>query len=100
MNVTSERVSKIERIELDEEVPVYDIEVPKNNNFTLSNGIVVHNSKDVSDAVAGAVANALEEELVESSGNSDDSGIIAEVNRSSGNNEMEELFGEMFSDFM
>lgn len=28
------------------EVPVYDIEVPSNHNFVLSNGAIVHNSKD------------------------------------------------------
>jgi hypothetical protein len=48
-------------------VPVYDIEVPETNNFALTAGIFVHNSKDVSDAVAGAVHNVLSTSFVENS---------------------------------
>lgn len=33
--------------------PVYDITVPETENFALATGVFVHNSKDVSDAVAG-----------------------------------------------
>lgn len=37
-------------------IPVYDIEVDSpNHNFCLGNGVVVHNSKDIADAVCGAV---------------------------------------------
>ena len=36
--------------------PVYDLTVPKYANFT-ANGIIVHNSKDISDAVAGSIWN-------------------------------------------
>lgn len=45
-------------INLDNPIPVYDIEVDSpNHNFCLSNGVVVHNSKDIADAVSGAVYN-------------------------------------------
>lgn len=52
------RIKSITRVVLPEPIPVYDIEVPKFHNFTLANGIVVHNSKDISDSLAGAVFNA------------------------------------------
>lgn len=43
-------------VNLDNKLAVYDLEVDsKIPNFCLSNGIVVHNSKDISDAVVGAV---------------------------------------------
>ncbi|PKP53832.1 MAG: hypothetical protein CVT92_02550 [Bacteroidetes bacterium HGW-Bacteroidetes-1] len=44
-------VSFVITIISDEEIPVYDIEVPLTSNFALSAGIFVHNSKDLSDAV-------------------------------------------------
>jgi hypothetical protein len=34
---------------------VWDIEVDHYHNFALTSGIFVHNSKDVTDAVAGVV---------------------------------------------
>jgi DNA gyrase subunit B len=37
---------------------VYDIEVDDNHNFALDAGVFVHNSKDMSDSLAGAVLNA------------------------------------------
>lgn len=40
--------------------PVYDITVPSTGNFSLSNFVVVHNSKDRLDAVCGSVHNAIE----------------------------------------
>lgn len=49
---------KITRIRLLNPIPVYDITVPITENFYLSSGIVVHNSKDQMDAVAGAVESA------------------------------------------
>ena len=39
---------------------VYDLTVPETENFALSSGVFVHNSKDVADAVCGAVYNAME----------------------------------------
>lgn len=41
-------------LRLSSPVPVYDIETEE-GNFCLSNGVVVHNSKDIWDAVSGAV---------------------------------------------
>ncbi len=38
-----------------EEIPVYDISVPKHSNFALESGIFVHNSKDLADAVVRVV---------------------------------------------
>lgn len=37
---------------------VYDIEVADNHNFALACGVFVHNSKDISDAVCGAIYTA------------------------------------------
>ena len=56
MIVTS-RVRKITK----KKVPttkVYDLEVPKYSNFMLANGMIVHNSKDISDGVTGALYGA------------------------------------------
>lgn len=47
-------------INLDVEIPVYDLEVPGNHNFMLSSGVIVHNSKDIADSLAGALTNASE----------------------------------------
>jgi len=41
-------------VKLDTAVPVYDLEVDEYDNFALSAGIIVHNSKDLADSVAGA----------------------------------------------
>lgn len=43
-------------VKLDKEIPVYDIHSSSGlHNFCLGNGIVVHNSKDIFDAVDGCV---------------------------------------------
>lgn len=52
------KIKSKKEIVLDTPIPVYDIEVPKTSNFTLSSGVVVHNSKDISDGLAGALYNA------------------------------------------
>ena len=36
---------------------VYDLEIVDNHNFALSAGVIVHNSKDISDSVAGCIWN-------------------------------------------
>lgn len=41
------------------ETPVCDISVPIFENFALSMNLVVHNSKDISDGLAGVLAGAL-----------------------------------------
>ena len=50
-------VVNTELTQLDADTPVYDITVNKYQNFALSNGAIVHNSKDIADAVAGCVLN-------------------------------------------
>ncbi len=57
-NILHYRVTKLETVILDSAVPVYDLTIEDNPNFALSCGIFVHNSKDKSDAVCGAVYNA------------------------------------------
>ena len=37
---------------------VYDLEIQDNHNFALAAGVFVHNSKDLSDSLAGALYNA------------------------------------------
>lgn len=49
------RISKKTLLKLNKPIPVYDISCYKNSNFIIADGPVVHNSKDVSDAVAGAI---------------------------------------------
>lgn len=49
------KVVAIRRLKLPEPVPVYDVSVPGLENFKLANGPFIHNSKDVSDALAGVV---------------------------------------------
>lgn len=53
------KVRAVIPVKLDEPVPVYDLEVDDYHNFALSGGVFVHNSKDLADAVAGAVHNAV-----------------------------------------
>lgn len=52
------KLKSINRVKLDTPIPVYDLEVQRNSNFCLSNGIVIHNSKDIADAVAGSLYQA------------------------------------------
>lgn len=47
-------------VHLEKEVSVYDLEVYQWSNFFLSAGVVVHNSKDVTDASAGCLNKAVE----------------------------------------
>ena len=63
--VYNHKVKDIEIIYLDELEPVYDITVDETSNFALTNGIFVHNSKDLADAVCGAANNALESTEIE-----------------------------------
>lgn len=49
------RVTSVKRVTLSVPEPVYDLTVHGTENFKLHNGPVVHNSKDVSDALAGVV---------------------------------------------
>lgn len=53
-------ITQIDIIDLPTKTPVFDMEVPKYENFILGNGLVVHNSKDIADSLCGASYNALE----------------------------------------
>jgi hypothetical protein len=53
-------IVKIEKITLKEPIPVYDITVDGNENFIVASGVVVHNSKDEADSIAGAHYDALQ----------------------------------------
>lgn len=55
-SILNHKVKSIEFI--DKTADVYDIEVEDNHNFALDCGVFVHNSKDVCDAVCGAIYNA------------------------------------------
>ena len=55
-------IKSINFVELNNEVPVYDLYVVGNHNFQLACGVIVHNSKDISDSLAGAVFNASKHE--------------------------------------
>lgn len=44
---------------------VYDLEIKDNHNFALSAGVFVHNSKDISDSVAGSLKNAIDSDYYE-----------------------------------
>ena len=63
---------------------VYDIEVEDNHNFALNAGIFVHNSKDKSDAVCGAVYTASQyaEEFAYRYGESEALKLTVELNSS------------------
>lgn len=50
------RIKSIRKLKLDKAIPVYDLTTFKNDNFILANGVVVHNSKDMADCVAGVVS--------------------------------------------
>ena len=63
--VYNHKVKAIEIIYLDKPEPVYDITVDETSNFALTDGIFVHNSKDLADAVCGAANNALESTEIE-----------------------------------
>ena len=49
------KIKSSKLIKLSEKVPVYDIEVSETSNFKLAAGVVVHNSKDISDALIGSI---------------------------------------------
>lgn len=57
------KIIGIEEINLDTPIEVYDLEIddPDIDTFALSAGIFVHNSKDISDCLAGIVASITEE---------------------------------------
>lgn len=94
---------KVKSVEfIDDREDVYDITVSKYHNFALRSGIFVHNSKDVADGLAGAVSNALDSDMNDSS-SGDDSLLIADVNRDDIDDvvwNVSELLGEDIDKFM
>ena len=42
-------------------IEVYDMESPVTSNYCLGNGVIVHNSKDVMDAVVGCIHSAIQD---------------------------------------
>lgn len=53
-------VIKVEKLHYNIDTPVYDLSSTVNDNFALFNGVIVHNSKDLSDAYGGSLFGALE----------------------------------------
>lgn len=53
------RVRGITHTVYEEPRAIYDLEVPEYHNFALTAGVFVHNSKDLADAMTGAVYNAI-----------------------------------------
>lgn len=56
---SNHKVRYVIPVGLDTSVPVYDLEVDEWDNFALSGGVFVHNSKDLADALACAAVNAV-----------------------------------------
>lgn len=63
-----------------ESTPVYDLSIEDNHNFALASGVFVHNSKDGSDGLAGALYNALLHENDVKNDVSDLTDLIIDVN--------------------
>jgi len=53
-------VMNVEKLHYKVDTPVYDLSSTVNDNFALFNGVIVHNSKDLSDAYGGSLFGALE----------------------------------------
>lgn len=79
------KVKSIKRKQLETSIPVYDIEVPETSNFMLASGVIVHNSKDVADSLAGALYNASLHEKELSLYVSEIASTIAEANDGNAN---------------
>ena len=55
------KIKSVKRIKLNNPVPVYDLTVDGTKNFCLSSGVIIHNSKDVTDSVVGVVFNIVKD---------------------------------------
>lgn len=75
------KIKEIEYVLQPNAIPVYDIHMSHNHNFALSNGVVVHNSKDIADSLAGAVFNALQHEKELQLGNEDLVDMVLDNNK-------------------
>jgi hypothetical protein len=56
---TNHKVRYVIPVEMEDPVPVFDLEVDEWHNFALAGGVFVHNSKDEADALACAVFGAV-----------------------------------------
>lgn len=56
---SNHKVRSVIPVELEQPVPVFDLEVDRWHNFALLGGVFVHNSKDEADALACAVLGAI-----------------------------------------
>ena len=85
------KVVKIEFIS--KKADVYDIEVQDNHNFALDCGIFVHNSKDKSDAVCGALYTASQhaEEFAYRYGETEAARLTLEVNDAGSMDDLSQL---------
>lgn len=81
--VSYESIESISIRKLNKNIPVYDIEVPQYHNFVLESGLVIHNSKDLSDAVTGALYNALsqKEDIINRMYAANDVNMIIDTNQ-------------------
>ena len=68
----------VEKRDFSDPQPVFDIEVPATDNFLLAGGVIVHNSKDVADSFAGAVFNALSDDISEAFSEGNDIDILVD----------------------
>lgn len=75
------KIKEIEYVLQPDAIPVYDIHMSHNHNFVLNNGVVVHNSKDIADSLAGAVFNALQHEKELQLGNEDLVDMVLDNNK-------------------
>lgn len=90
------RIKSKKEIVLETPIPVYDIEVPETSNFTLSSGVIVHNSKDISDGLAGALYNASMHESEFTFHLTEDAGTIMDANSGSNvQNDREDLLNKL-----
>lgn len=72
------KIVSIERIH--QPCRVYDLEIEDNHNFALSAGVIVHNSKDISDSICGSLYNAFLNESSMGLGLIDDAEHIIDIN--------------------
>lgn len=75
------KIKSIKIIKAEKPIPVYDIEVPIYDNFALEAGVFVHNSKDLSDAIAGACWTLTQNSLQGSSNIEPTLGLVSRMER-------------------
>lgn len=103
---TDEYYLTLVRLIYEERIYLYNYKIFENELFDLIHDRAkrkvdhpIEGSKDVSDAVSGAVANALDEDMVESSGDSDVS-VLSEVNKGGAVNDVDEMMNNLVNDLM